>query len=307
MTMQSIFGESTLYRDTDKRRMDRADRWFDTQCKAARHTSFGIEGELTPELAERLLANNASNRVLYQTDVDKIARDIENGAWSLNGETIIVSSNGYLNDGQHRCHAVKQAGRSVRTAFWFGVSRDSRLTVDVGRVRTTGDFLHMEDVPNSRVAASVAKNMIQFEARRELSTQPHRQPSKQEQLDYYNTHPELEHVISDTPKDVQKLGGRALLATAHYIFHRVDEAEASTFIRQLALGTELSADDPVYRLREYLLKIYSDGRGANKYVRLNNNAKLELIVRIWNRRRRKGKTKVSTKVPDLEGTIPKVD
>jgi hypothetical protein len=75
---------------------------------------------VTPELAERWLQkNHPSNRPIAWQRVEAFANDMRAGAWILTHQGIAFDANGYLIDGQHRLHAVVQAGqdptfRSVR-------------------------------------------------------------------------------------------------------------------------------------------------------------------------------------------------
>jgi len=70
---------------------------------------------ITPEMAEKLLENNSHNRKLNIRRLNKFKRDIINGMWLYNGESIIVSKTGKLIDGQHRLVAVVETGIPIET------------------------------------------------------------------------------------------------------------------------------------------------------------------------------------------------
>ena len=84
--------------------------------------------DLTPKLAKELLLCNFDNRPISIKRVESFAADIRDGRWEFNGETIIVADTGEMNDGQHRCHAVIMADKSIPTLLVKGVSRASRFT-----------------------------------------------------------------------------------------------------------------------------------------------------------------------------------
>jgi hypothetical protein len=121
-----------------------AHAWLATQhSRARRDGPFTVKTELTPALAKLLLDSNPENRKISPWLVRQMVRDIKNGRWALNGETLIVALSEELNDGQHRCQAVIDADKSIRTMITFGVERESRFTIDTGQKKSIGDHLDM--------------------------------------------------------------------------------------------------------------------------------------------------------------------
>lgn len=69
---------------------------------------------VTPEQAYEWLANNPRNRAVRHKKVQAIAKDIREGKWVDNGDTIRLNiETGELLDGQHRLNAVFEAGIPV--------------------------------------------------------------------------------------------------------------------------------------------------------------------------------------------------
>ena len=68
---------------------------------------------ISPKLAQQMLAANTQNRPLRDAATDLMAKDMAEGRWHLNGESIIFSSDGVLTDGQHRLTAVVRSGVTV--------------------------------------------------------------------------------------------------------------------------------------------------------------------------------------------------
>lgn len=291
-----------LFRSADKRKAERADNWFEAQLAAGRREPFGIVGDLTPELAEKLLASNPNNRKLSRTTVDKMKRDIEAGNWELNGETIIVSEDGSLNDGQHRCTSVVETGRVIKTAFWFGATRASRMTVDTGAVRTVGNFLEMRGVQNSKTVAACCNWLIQLERTGSISPAPDRTPTKQEQLEWWQSNRNIEDSVSFVANGSDKVGGRSLLAVAHFTFQQIDPVAADYFIQRLIKGDGLMANDPIWKLREQLISKYVQMRDGKRGGRLTPAEKFSAIVQAWNAKRTGRRTVRIT----FKGDIPKI-
>jgi hypothetical protein len=75
---------------------------------------------LTPEIAEFLIGRNTSNRQVNKPTLERYVRDIKAG-WKHNGDTIKISIDVILLDGQHRCLAVIETGISIEAAISYGL------------------------------------------------------------------------------------------------------------------------------------------------------------------------------------------
>jgi len=264
----------------------RAQRWLDSRITYAATNGVTMEKCcVTPEVAALLLERNASNRKLNEGDIQRYADDIMAARWAFNGETLIVSDDGFLNDGQHRCHAVIRAGRAIETAVVFGVPRESRTTVDGGRVRQVGDYLQMDDIPNGTNVAAAARKIMEIEDYGKIITSADLRHSKQAILDRSRQDSEiLASVRACHLQGYGKVGSLSMLATAHYFLKQVDVDAADQFIHKLVSGADLPLHHPIWTARNKLV-----GRD----VRLNQNEKLKTIIMGWNNWRA-GKQKVRT-------------
>lgn len=114
---------------------------------------------LTPEIAKTLLEKNyCKNRKIRKNNLFKIVNDIENGRWNPDlsevQDPIIVSSEGYLINGQHRCSAVVVSGIPVYTTIKYEVPLDLYNLLDGISQRTAADAL---DCNNKRSIAALAR------------------------------------------------------------------------------------------------------------------------------------------------------
>lgn len=97
---------------------------------------------VTPEMAMNLLECNTLNRPLSDSHVKRIANQIIDGKWRFNGDTIKISDDGQVLDGQHRLWAVVEAKRPIGTIIVRGVQRDAFTTIDtICRHRSSGDTI----------------------------------------------------------------------------------------------------------------------------------------------------------------------
>lgn len=100
--------------------------------------------QVTPELATTWLENkNTHNRKVVQTNVDRIAQEINEGRWRLNHQGIAFDENGNLVDGQHRLWAIVLTGKTVPVRVFTGISREAVETIDVGERRSNLDVIRL--------------------------------------------------------------------------------------------------------------------------------------------------------------------
>lgn len=104
---------------------------------------------ITPEMAEKYLAFNNSNRSISQNKVKQYAKDMETGNWMVNGETICFFENGELKDGQHRLSAIVLSGKGQWTVVVRGISHDAFIH-NRGKLRTVSNVLEIAGYPSGR-------------------------------------------------------------------------------------------------------------------------------------------------------------
>jgi hypothetical protein len=232
---------------------------------------------LTPALARLLLARNTENRPISETNLDRIKRDIVAGHFAFNGEAIIVSASGELNDGQHRVRAVAETGRPIQTVMVFGPQRETRMTLDQGVVRTVGHYLGMKGFTDPNALAAAAGYLWQFRTAERLSTSGHDRPTKTETLIVLDSYRDLADSVQFTSRSGSNvIASRSLLAFVHYALKlAAGESDANDFINRLIDGNGLDARNPILYARNRLIamKAKASGRPGDK---------AELIFRAWN-------------------------
>lgn len=134
-----------------------AEEWFENRVQSGISSPTSGFEIITPEKAQVLLLSNSGNRKVRASNIALVMRDIASGRWEKNGETLIVSVDGRLNDGQHRNFAILLTQTAIETAMAFGLTRESIATVDIGVKRTGGDRLGFLEIKNySRIAAIIS-------------------------------------------------------------------------------------------------------------------------------------------------------
>ena len=252
--------------------------------------------DLTPDLAAALLERNPQNRKLSENQVEQFARDIATGNWAFNGESVIVSSDGLLNDGQHRCAAVLKAKKAIPVVLVVGAERETRVTLDQGKNRQISDYLAMEGHVGAPILASAAYIAWQVERYGFTTRSKDFRPTKGELMGYIDAHGGLVKSVGRIPQyGVRKLGGRPVLAFCHWHLSKwANPADAEAFIEALITGVGLERGNPILYIRNRLLQLTG----------MTVAERVELIIRGWNFHRR-GETVTRIllqggKLPDVE-------
>jgi hypothetical protein len=221
--------------------------------------------------------------------------------WRVNGETVIVSIDGLLNDGQNRLKAVVDTGISIKTFVVWGVERDSRRTVDTGSIRLPGDFVAMEGGVDAVQAAAVAKWMMLYERGVYQDNACNtRVPTRPEITAYWMQHKDE---IADAIRFIRRkseniLSARTPLCVAYIILSKINQTQADEFFNLVCdgLGDGWKSGSAPVALRNRLI--------AEKSKHAHTGEKLEIIIRSWNFWRRGNKRVAS--IP-THGVYPEVE
>jgi hypothetical protein len=231
---------------------------------------------LEPWMAEQLLGANPKNRHMNVDQRKALAGAITRGEWTLNNDAIVIGVDGYLDNGQHRCGAVIEAGRAIDVPVMFNAPVGAEEFMDQGAKRTFGNVLQMRGEPNANLVASVTASVYWWETDRIPVSQSRSgpRPTLPQLLDVLDRHP----AIRDS---IQRVGSspvitRTMAATHHYVFSMVDSAGADEFMDLLRTGEGLSEGHPIYALRERLLRERMKATGNITIV-----AKSHFIHRAW--------------------------
>lgn len=260
--------------------------WFrETVAKAK---IFGIITEvvdLTPALADEILKANVGNRAVRQTKMAQYAVDMAAGRWVFNGEPIIISIDGQMNDGQHRALAVIDANTTIKTLMVFGVDRDSRTTVDQGGARGSSDYAQMEGIQNASSASAIARLVIAYDRAEGQNFHLTRAVTNAEVMqrlhDDANVHAAA-HFSVAVGRHAREIVAGSQVGFCFYVLSRISRTDAETYLTQISVGENLRRGDPAMTVREKLLTV---GKSRDRNV--------AVILRGWNFYRRQRKVKVN--------------
>lgn len=251
--------------------------------------------KLTPALAALLLERNPANRKISASTVERFSYEISGNRWTFNGEPILVSDTGELNDGQHRCSAVVEAGKPIDIIMIVGVPRSSRTTLDQGRTRTAADYLSMDGEVNTTALAAAANYAWQYRNRGFLALGGTAKATKSEVVAFVADNPGLAKSVANfSVGTARSLGGVAFLGFCHFaISAKARPEDVDRFFIALVEGVNLGVGSPILYVRNRLHQLVGDR---------DQNGKAELIFKAWNTWRRG--EKVTSYVRISGGVLP---
>lgn len=115
--------------------------------------------KITPSYAKEVLENrNEENfRKLKVSAANLYQKDMEDGNWMFNGDSIRFDSNGNLIDGQTRLQAIRKSGISQDFVVITGLDPKCAKTIDIGFKRSVEDYLNKFEKMYEKGATAVVK------------------------------------------------------------------------------------------------------------------------------------------------------
>jgi hypothetical protein len=117
---------------------------------------------ITPSLAEMYLHGNVKNRPLTKSHVDQMRQILVDGDMVMNGEAIIIGSDGSLLNGQHRLTACVQSGVGFDAMVVEGIDLKAFRTMDGGKKRSVGDVIATEGEINANQLSAAIQALYTF-------------------------------------------------------------------------------------------------------------------------------------------------
>lgn len=220
-------------------------------------------------------ANEVRNRTVSIDTVAKYARDMTDGNWLWTGEPIQLDTDGFVRNGQHRLLAIIMSNTAQDLMVVRDIDPKAQLVIDVGRTRTMGNQMHLQQVASAHHITAIANVLIRWRTGRMLNTH---QASVMEVKSVIDAEPTLHEALAMThrvrrnvPKSPQAALGAAFVEAGH-----VDVEARDIFFDQLITGADLEQHDPILTLRN---------RMANQVaaqVRFRRAGQLWQIVHSWN-------------------------
>jgi hypothetical protein len=222
---------------------------------------------ITPELAEIWLDNDTHNRTPADNVIAQYSHDMKiPGAWRETAETVSwtgkfkpdwphIEEDAVLLNGAHRLRAAVMVQSSFPCYVAWEIPLAGQERMDRGRKRTHGTELQLRGEANATTLSALARRLFgwQVAGRRLYANDISAQ---------FNTDTELDQMIEDNP-DLRlaasfaasnKVDGlqSSLVGLGWLLFNRIDADDCEEFFRRLSKGFDLTAQSPIYHLREKL-------------------------------------------------------
>lgn len=246
---------------------------------------------ITPERAATIMEQNIINRKINQANVDFLVDQINDDQFVFNGESIIISNEGHLLDGQHRLMACIKSNKPIEVSLVEGVPFEAMSTIDQGRSRTAGDVLGMNGAMNANNLASIAKRIITkfgLDVRKgeALPGKKHRtrvKVSNTEILEFVHKKGELIKVLTEFSIHIYNTGTKIISAAQIgayiYLFAYEDDTDgtkAVNFFREVMYGSNMGkASNIAIKLRNRLI----DEKISSKTS--TEAAKRSMVIKAW--------------------------
>jgi hypothetical protein len=233
---------------------------------------------VTPAMAEALLVHNTQNRTLKDNLVLFYARLMKEGLWHKNGDSIKVTAEGQILDGQHRLWAIFMGKTAQDLLFAEGVHASAMSTIDAGSKRTFGDVLQIKGHKNANVVASVIRWMYwhQQKGRPDSGATKLRVSSTQLEALLPKHDDVFARVSEVNTAKIRKILPPSIAAFVYVMAYRTDPAKAGAWLGALQTGIVDGQRHPVYVLRERMIE------NARSRAKLQAITVLAFAIKSWN-------------------------
>lgn len=134
---------------------------------------------ITPSMAQEMIDNSADlfavsktkQRRVKQGTVKQYAKDMEKGQWMFNGDTISLSSEGKILNGQHRLRSIAKSGVGQWVLLVKGIAEEAMQTMDMGVKRTLENYLQMMAEGYENGSAAIVKVKMMLDDKRKVIDQ----------------------------------------------------------------------------------------------------------------------------------------
>lgn len=207
---------------------------------------------ITPAQAETYLALNTTNRKMRELHVDKLADDIAEGRWHINGSSIVFNGDGTLLDGQHRLAAIVKSGVPVEMVVVRGVSKAAMATIDANIPRKANDVAAMRGYSNTAQLVGTVRLLIILKTG---SVRNGERVSHGAIMEFLRMHPHLQDSVTLAAR-LQKTLPVTIIAAWHYLTFYIGgmHDDVTRAVGVLESGIPAYSGDAIHVFRERALK-----------------------------------------------------
>lgn len=226
--------------------------------------------------ADRILAMNTSNRPVSKANVESIKQALLRDEWVTNGESIKISRDGVLLDGQHRLIAVSETNIPINSLVVTGLTNDVFTTIDIGKTRGAGDMLALKGLESYNiVAAAVSTYLIWKKTGSVRNPSSANRPSKTQIVNLALSDERFSKVPRKNSNFAKTYVSPSAFMFLHVAFSEYNEEKANEFLEHLTNPDYSTTPKVVMLLREQLIG------GSTGNSRLSRSNKIALIFKAF--------------------------
>lgn len=262
--------------------------------ETTRQNFWAEEHIISPEEAQSLLDSNNNNRDLSPRLITRMARDLTNGAWAFNGESLKFDRNGQLVDGQHRLNAIIVSQKPMRTVVCGGLDPEIFSSLDSGKKRNLADLLKLAGVSQYGMTAATTNWVIRLKSDDPLRTRTHKLSERDRLFFYEERASDINRAVKQTRQlQNDENGGQnrkmliqcppGLAAGLRYVLNDLDEDAARNFFRSWNFASQRA--DLATNSYGAILADQLASRTAHliqRGGRMHDSDRLLMIVTTWN-------------------------
>lgn len=232
---------------------------------------------VTPELATFILSKNKTNRPLNKTNLQDLKNEVLSGRWREISDSIQITSEDTLNNGQHRLTVIKELKVPLSLRIETNIDPTTFTVIDTGKKRSGVDTLSVKHVENATVTATTIRflNLI------ENGFSSHIKVSNQDMVEFIEKNPSLVDSVKfgvSYYKKGNKVVTAPLLSTMHFLLKKNYQRQGEEFLLKLALGNNIETNCPSGALRNRFITIKTE-----KHVIMRSELLLQFMVVAWNK------------------------
>lgn len=244
------------------------------------------------ETARDLLSMNKGNRVATLLNCQRYADDMLNGKWKDHVDPFVITTEGWLRNGQKRCfavHAIDLKNPELKLSFvadiMVGLPPDVGPVLDTGKMRSLADALKDKGLKNVHALAAAIRTIYYLENFQRLGGGINKADvMRNDQIDQWTENKKSTALVEKLVSYSEEFRAEKTLlffapsgyAAIWYWLHKRNAEEAKSFMTKLATGADLNSryitDNNITHLRNLLLELYvnadkrfSSGRQDERY------------------------------------------
>ncbi|MFJ6315288.1 hypothetical protein ACIQJW_04345 [Streptomyces californicus] len=237
---------------------------------------------VTPEIASSFLSRDSLNRRLNAERVAALADAIRRKEWRLTHQGIAFDETGSLLDGQHRLHAIVEAGIPVQMYVFHGLPREIFPVLDTGKPRSGADTLLSTGAKHRPLLSSTIRHVTLFNT---MPNEPWRgsraHVSNDRILSAYNADRDryTEAVVVSRELSAHLFASPTAVAASYFVTtYAAPAANLDDWVSGLKSGASLEEGDARLALREVPRE--TQKRGPRR--RMTMQDQMAIYIKAWN-------------------------